>query len=220
MRAFWAIASKDLIVEARGKELLNSVAPFAGALLLVFGLAFGPGRPELRVTAPSILWLAVLLSGLLTVKRSFEVESDDGGLEGLMLSPAERGAVFLGKMAAVVAQIMLLGTLTLVGVVILFAIEEIRALPLVLGGLLLGSVGLSAIGVLFAGLSARARGRDSLLPLLVLPLVTPVVLAGIRSTQLAFEPDGAATPWLGLLAAFAAIFTAAGTLIFEHLMEE
>lgn len=218
-KAAWAVASKDLLVEVRSKQLLNSVAPFVLALLVVFGLTFGTSRVELQASAPVVLWVAVLLSSLLTVRRSFDIETEDGALEGFRLSPADRTGIFLGKAAAVAIQLMALALLTLAGVVILFS-AEVATLPLLVGSLALGCIGLSAIGVLFSALLARTRGTDSLLPLLVFPVVIPVVLAGVRTTQLAFRPEGPAAQWVGMMAAFAVIATAGSGIVFEYLVDD
>lgn len=218
-KAAWAVASKDLLVEVRSKQLLNSVAPFVLALLVVFGLTFGTSRVELQASAPVVLWVAVLLSSLLTVRRSFDIETEDGALEGFRLSPADRTGIFLGKAAAVAIQLLALALLTLAGVVILFS-AQVATLPLLVGSLALGCIGLSAIGVLFSALLARTRGTDSLLPLLVFPVVIPVVLAGVRTTQLAFRPGGPAAQWVGMMAAFAVIATAGSGIVFEYLVDD
>lgn len=218
-KAAWAVASKDLLVEVRSKQLLNSVAPFVLALLVVFGLTFGTSRVELQASAPVVLWVAVLLSSLLTVRRSFDIETEDGALEGFRLSPADRTGIFLGKTAAVAIQLIALALLTLAGVVILFS-AEVATLPLLVGSLALGCIGLSAIGVLFSALLARTRGTDSLLPLLVFPVVIPVVLAGVRTTQLAFRPGGPTAQWVGMMAAFAVIATAGSGIVFEYLVDD
>lgn len=219
-RAAWAVASKDLRIEVRSKQLLNSVAPFALSLLVVFGLTFGTSRAELQASAPIVLWVAVLLSSLLTVRRSFDIETEDGGLEGFRLSGADRTGIFLGKAAAVAIQLMSLALLTFLGVVMLFSAGKVTTLPLLLGSLALGCIGLSAVGVLFSALLARTRGTDSLLPLLVFPVVIPVLLAGVRTTQLAFRPDGPAAQWLGMMAAFAVIATAGSGVVFEYLVDD
>lgn len=216
----WSVLSKDLLLEARSKQLLNSVAPFVGALLVVFGLAFGSSRVELQASAPIVLWVALLLASLLTVKRSFDVENEDGGFEGLRLSPADRSAIFFGKAGAVAVQLVVLGILTLTGIVILFSTQTIEAPAMLIVSLVLGCIGLAAVGTLFAALVARTTGTDSLLPLLVFPVVIPVVLAGVRTTQLAFGPDAPAGQWLGMLAAFAAISAVGSGLVFEHLVDD
>ncbi|MGH9168387.1 MAG: heme exporter protein CcmB [Acidimicrobiia bacterium] len=219
-RQAWAVTLKDLRIEVRGREVLNSIVPFAGTLLVVFGLAFGPGRAALQVAAPALLWLAVLFAGVLALGRSFEAETEDGALEGLVLAPAERSAIFAGKVLAVSVQLAVLEALTFLGTAFLFDLTPRDGL-VVVAALLLGTLGLAGIGTLFGALASRAQARQALFPLLLLPLAAPVLLAGVRTTQLAVTgPTGEAGSWLGLLLAFAAISVSAGALGIEHLMED
>src|SRR5437867_12728069 len=106
-----AIAGKDLRIEVRGRYAVGLIVPFAGTLLIAFGLSLGPGRTLLRETAPGLLWLAMLFASVLAFRRSYESEGEDGALEGLVLSPVDRAAVFLGKAAAVAAQLLVLEVL-------------------------------------------------------------------------------------------------------------
>jgi heme exporter protein B len=187
---------------------------------VVFGLAFGPGRTALRSAAPALLWLAVLFAGVLALRRSFEAETEDAALEGLVLAPADRTAIYVGKVLAVSVQLIGLEAVTLFGTTFLFGLAP-ADLPLVLGAFALGTVGLAAIGTLFGALAVRAQAREALFPLLLLPLSIPLLLAGIRATELAMSgPTGGAASWIGLLGAFAAFSVSAGLLAFEHLVED
>ena len=226
LREARAIAAKDLRIEVRGRYSLAAVLPFAATLLIVFGLALGPGRATLQATAPALLWLAVLFASVLSFRRSYEAETEDGALEGLALAPIDRAAIFLGKAAAVAAQLLLLEAAVLALVTILFGLS-VRADPAVLvGAFVLGTVGLSAVGSLFGVLEATPRAREAVFPLLVLPLAVPVLLAGVKATAAATAADGSTFAgrsgwsWLLLLVAFDAVFIAAGTLVFGYLLED
>jgi heme exporter protein B len=219
-RQAWAVALKDLRIEVRGREVVNSIVPFAGTLLVVFGLGFGPGRAALETAAPALLWLAVLFAGVLALERSFEAEAEDGALEGLVLAPADRSAIFAGKVVAVSVQLAVLEALTFLGTAFLFDLAP-RDVLVVVAALLLGTLGLAGIGTLFGAIASGARARRALFPLLVLPLATPVLVAGVRTTQLAVTGTaGEAVSWLGILMAFAAISLSLGALGIEHLMED
>jgi heme exporter protein B len=165
--------------------------------------------------------MATLFAAVLSFRRSFEAEGEDGALEGLLLAPVDKAAVFLGKAAAVALQLLVLEVAIVLMVSALFDLS-FTADPWVLAAaLLLGTVGLAAVGSLFGVLAESPRAREAVFPLLVLPLVTPVLLAGVRSTALAVAGLGSqAGSWLGLLIAFDVVFLAAGTLVFEHLMED
>jgi heme exporter protein B len=221
LRQAGAVAGKDLLIEVRGRYALGTVLPFAATLLIAFGLSLGPGRTLLQQTAPGVLWLALLFASVLSFRRSFEAEGEDGALEGLLLAPIDKAAVFLGKAIAVALQLLVLEAIVIVLVAALFGLS-IGGDPLVLAAAFaLGTVGLAAVGSLFGVLAESPRAREAIFPLLVLPLATPVLLAGVKATSLAVDGLGAqAGSWLGLLVAFDVVFLAAGTLVFEHLMED
>ena len=209
-----AVAAKDVRIEVRGRYGAGTALPFAATVLIAFGLALGPGRTLLRQTAPGLLWMATLFAAVLSFRRSFEAEGEDGALEGLLLAPVD-------KAAAVALQLLVLEVAIVLMVSALFDLSFAADVWVLAAALLLGTVGLAAVGSLFGVLAESPRAREAVFPLLVLPLVTPVLLAGVRSTALAVAGLGSqAGSWLGLLIAFDAVFLAAGTLVFEHLMED
>ncbi len=216
-----SMAAKDLRIEVRGRYGIGVVLPFAATLLIAFGLSLGPGRTLLRDTAPGLLWLAMLFASVLAFRRSYESEGEDGALEGLLLSPVDRAAVFLGKAAAVAVQLVLLEVLVVLLVAGLFGLSLAGRPVQLAGALILGTVGLAAVGSLFGVLSESPRAREAVFPLLVLPLATPVLVAGVKATELATTgPGGEAMSWLGLLVAFDLVFLSAGTLVFGYLLED
>jgi heme exporter protein B len=216
-----AVARKDVRIEIRGRYGLAAILPFAATLLIAFGLSLGPGRSLLQQTAPGLLWLAVLFASVLSFRRSYEQEGEDGALEGLLLAPIDKAAVFLGKAIAVVLQLLALEAIVVLLVSGLFGLS-LGADPLTFtGAFVLGTIGLAAIGSLFGVLSESPRAREAVFPLLVLPLATPVLVAGVKATQLAtLGRGGEAGSWLGLLVAFDLVFVCAGTLVFGHLLED
>lgn len=221
IRTTIAVARKDLRLEVRRRETLSFALPFSATLLLTFGLAFGPGHDSINESAPAILWLVLLFASILLLRRAFDTENEDDAYEGLVLAPADRGGIFLGKLLAVVIQVVVLEALSLLGTIFFFDVTLNAGVLMLAASFLLGALALCAIGTIFAALSARARAREALLPLLVLPLVTPVLLAGIRVTQSATTAgDSDAAQWLTLLAAAAVIGTASGMLLFEHALED
>jgi len=114
------IARKDLVIEVRGRHALGTLLPFAATVLIAFGFAFGPGRDVLDRVAPGLLWMAVLFSAVIASRRAYQVETEDGALEGLLLAPIDKAAVFLGKAAAVTLELLALVLAVLVLVVLLF----------------------------------------------------------------------------------------------------
>jgi heme exporter protein B len=219
LRQAAAVAGKDLRVEVRGRYALGAVLPFAATLLLAFGLSLGPGRTLLRQTAPGLLWLAVLFAAVLASRRSYETEAEDDAMEGLLLAPVDKAAVFLGKAAGVAVQLVVLEAVVVAMVAALFDLPVTGSLGTLVAAFLLGTVGLAAVGALFGALDVSARAREAVFPLLVLPLATPILVAGVKATALAVDGQGASS-WLGLLVAFDLVIVAAGTLVYGYLLED
>jgi heme exporter protein B len=215
-----AIAGKDLRLEVRGRHALGTLLPFAATLLVAFGFAFGPGRDVLERTAPGLLWMAVLFAAVMASRRAYQAEAEDGALEGLLLAPVDKAAVFLGKTAAIALELLALVAAVLVLVVALFDLSVGSPLALV-AAFALGAVGLAAVGGLFGVVAEAARTREAIFPMLVLPLATPVLIAGVRATDLAAAGRaGEAVSWLGILLAFDVAFLSIGVLVFGYLMED
>jgi heme exporter protein B len=220
LTAVWAVAQKDLLVELRSRYALGSVLPFAATMLLAFGFALGPNRLLLQQTAPGLLWLAGLFAAVDLFHRSYRSEADAGALDGLLLAPIHKGAVYLGKTMAATAQVLVLVSATAVMVALLFGLPLLHSPLLLLLTAVLGALGLSSLGSLFGLLTVLGR-RQAALPILVLPLVSPVVIGAIRSTATLAQgsTDGVAG-WLGVLLAFDAAFLATGYLVYGHLIED
>ncbi len=220
LRQAAAIAGKDLRIEVRGRHALGVLLPFAATMLVSFGFAFGPGREILQRTAPGLLWMALLFASVVASRRAYQAEAEDGALEGLLLAPVDKAAVYAGKLTAIALQLLVLVILVLLLVVVLFDLA--LAGPLVLGGaFILGTVGLAAVGGLFGVVAEAARTREAVFPMLVLPLAAPVLIAGVRATDLAVTgASGDALSWLGLLVAFDVVFVSVGVLVFGVLMED
>jgi heme exporter protein B len=163
----------------------------------------------------------VLFAAVLSFRRAYESEGEDGALEGLLLSPIDKAAVFLGKAAAVAAQLVALEVVVILLVSGLFGLSLGNDAWATAAAFVLGTVGLAAAGSLFGVLTESPRAREAVFPLLVLPLATPVLVAGVRATALATAGRGGeAGSWLGLLIAFDLVFLAMGTLVFGYLMED
>ena len=178
------IARKDLLIEVRGRHALGTLVPFAATVLVAFGFAFGPGREVLERVAPGLLWMAVLFSAVMASRRAYQTESEDGALEGLLLAPIDKAAVFLGKAVAVTVELLALVIVVLLLVIVLFDLSVADPF-LVLAAFVLGAIGLAAVGSLFGVVAESARTREAIFPMLVLPLVAPVLIAGVRATDLA-----------------------------------
>jgi heme exporter protein B len=214
------VGGKDLRIEARSRVTTTQVAPYAVVVLLLFGFAFDQNHAVLAQASPGLFWVAVLLCSLLAVQRSFAVESLDGGRDGLRLSGADPAGIFLGKAAAVAAQLVVLEIVLGLGVIILFN-TRLHDVALLLSSAAVATVGLAAAGTVYGMIASGLRVRETLLPLLILPVVSPVLLAATQCWMAALGLSSAnGWKWMSLLGAFALIYLAAGILSFPLLLEE
>jgi heme exporter protein B len=214
------VAGKDLRIEVRSRVATNQVAPFAILVLLLFGFALEPDRGVLGQAAPGLFWIAVLLCTLLAVQRSFAVEAADSARDGLRLSGLDPAGVFLGKAGAVALELVGLELLLAGGIVILYG-STLSGAGLLLAAAVAATVGLAACGTIYGALTTGARVRETLLPLLILPVVAPVLLGATRAWEVAFGQsldDG--WKWVTLLAVFAVVYVTLGVLVFGSLLEE
>ena len=232
MRTAWLVAGKDLRIEWRSRVGLNQVLPFAAIVMVMFAFALdrlpavaGSTGSLLESVAPGLVWLATLFSLLLLVQRTFAVESEDGALDALRAAGIEAAAVFWGKTAALAVQLAVLEALLLVTAMVLYG-SEVRwsGVALLIATWITATVGLAAVGTLYGGLAAGARGRETLLPLLLLPVVAPVLIGATRAVEAALGTGGTAVadgwPWVGVVAVSAVAFGAGGTLAFGPLIDE
>jgi heme exporter protein B len=221
-RIAMAVARKDALAELRGRHAMVSTLFFAAVVLLLFGFALGPDSGRLAAAAPGLLWLAVVFAGILAVGRLHQIETDDGALEQLAAYPVDRRALYAGKALGGFAVMLVLGMVLLVAVGILFAVEVAAApLPL-LATVVLGAAGVAAVGTFYAGLTVRLRAREVMLPLLMLPVLAPLLLAAVKATAaaLAGDPLGELGAWIGLLFAFDVVMAAAGAATYGFVLED
>ena len=226
-RVVWIVARKDLAIEARSRELLNTTMFFALSCVIVFSVSFvgegGDGR-ALGDAAAGILWIAIAFSGTLALGRTFERERYGDTLRALLLAPGTRPAVYVGKLVGIVAPARgdrdrhrAAGRLAVPGA----ALRSCRCCWRRCS--LFGTVGFARVGTLFAAMLTRARSRDVLLPILLYPVTIPVMIAGVRGTSalLAAEPQlDMARLWMMLLLAFDVVFVTLSLWTFESLMTE
>jgi heme exporter protein B len=214
------VAGKDLRIERRARVTLQQILPFGAIVLLLFAFALDPDRGVLRRVAPGLFWVAVLLAVLLAVSRAFMIETENGARDGLRLSGLDPAAIFLGKASAVAIQLAVLEALLAVGVVLLFDVSLSSIGPLVLATIA-ATVGLAAAGTLYGVLAAGLRTRETLVPVLLLPVVSPVLLGATRAWEAAIDGvPSDAWPWVGVLSVFAVLAVGSGMLAFGPLLEE
>ena len=219
-RVVWTVAEKDVRTELRAKEILGTMAAFSVLAAVIFGLAFDLRVPRTELVVPGILWVIILFAGVLGLHRSFGSETDRGTLTGLLLAPVERSALYLGKTAANLLYFLVVEALLVPALLILFDVNLLK--PLILLGLLLGTIGYVAVGTLFAALTARNRARETLLPVLLLPVLAPLFISGVGLTAAVLDGRAAseAWPWIGIIALYDVLVFAVAFLIVDLIWEQ
>ncbi|MCC5953822.1 MAG: heme exporter protein CcmB [Acidimicrobiia bacterium] len=216
----WLIAAKDLRLEWRSRVTLAQIAPFAVLVLVLFGFALDPDRGLLAAATPGLYWVAVLFASVLAVQRAFAVESTESSRDILLLSGVVPSGVFLGKALAISVQLLALEVLLLGGVAVFYG-ATLRGWLLLAVTVLSATAGIAAAGSLYGVLATGLRVRDTLVPLLMLPVLAPVLLGATRAFEAALEDTPAdGWPWAGLLVLFALAYLGAGVAAYGSLLEE
>jgi len=217
----WAVLQKDFQLSWRMRGQAAAVFAFGATALMMLGFAAGPDARALRQGAAGFLWVALVFGSVLALAESFHHEHARRGLEGLALLPTRPWALFVSKALANAALLSVLG-LALIPVMALFCDTTPSRLVELAAIVALGAAGLAAPGTFYAAMTSQTRGAQVLLPLLLLPLVAPVLLAASRATSLLLlgDPMGQVGSWAGLLAAFNLVFWPLGALLFGALLEE
>ena len=214
---FW----KDLLLELRRRDSLLTMFFFGTLLLFVFHFSFDLPPDKVAEMAPALLWLAFLFTGTLGLTQLFQVERENHCLEALLLSPLDRGALFLAKSCFTLLLMFLVEAVVMPLFWILFNLQGWNLLPQLFLVTLLGTVGFCVLGTIMSAVTLRARARELLLPLVLFPLMIPVILATIRCMENIMSAGdlGAAASWLRLLLGFDVIFVTVGILIFDRVIE-
>jgi len=217
------VLRKDVAIESRSGEILYTTMFFALSCVVVFAFALVREGTIVADAAAGILWIAIAFSGTLALGRTFERERYAETLRALLLAPAPRAAVYVGKLLGIVL-LLLIAEALLVPLVALLFDAALFARPLLLVGLLVtGTLGFAAVGTLFAAMLVRSRTRDVMLPILLYPITVPVIIAGVRGTAALLAPDpdtSVAEMWIALLVCFDVVFLVLSLWTFEPLMVE
>jgi heme exporter protein B len=222
LRQLYAIIWKDVVVELRTRERVAAMGGFTVLVGILFNYAIDPTVVEPQAIAAGLIWLTIVFGGMLGLGRTFSLEEEEGAFQGILLSPIPRDAIYLGKVAANFI-ILTVVTALIFGVFALFFGLEFGGQPVALTGVvLLGILGFVAIGTLFSAISSGTTMGDTLLPILVFPLLIPLVIFGVTATSSLFaglpvsEVDGN----IRMLGAFAAVALFAGAGLFRFVVEE
>jgi heme exporter protein B len=218
-----AILRKDLAIELRTRQSVPAMALFSVTVFVLFH--FGLDRNEIEGSlASGVLWVTLLLAAVLAVTRLFAAEREDAALDGILLAPIDRTAIYLAKAAALFLYLVLLEIVALPAFAILLLGPDLTsALPELLAVLALADVGLAGVGALVAGLASETRLRELIVPLLLLPLLVPVLIAASKATKPLLMPVSATTDlakWLGFMALYDMVFVLLAVAVFDFLLED
>jgi len=221
LRQMGALIWKDVVIELRTRERIAAMGGFTILVGVLFNYAIDPTVVEPQAIASALIWMTIVFGGMLGLGRTFHLEEEEGAFQGILLSPIPRDALYLGK---VVANFILLTAVTILvfGVFTLFFGLQLGGHPLALAGVvLLGILGFVAIGTLFSAMSARTSMGESLLPILVFPLLIPVVIYGVTATSRLFQglPVSEVDGNIRMLGAFAVVALAVGAGLFRFVVE-
>jgi heme exporter protein B len=221
LRKVFAVVAKDVAAELRTREMLSSMFVFSLLVILIFNFAFDLRAENQKTLAPGVLWVAIAFAGMLGLSRSFIMEKDRGSMEGLLLTPVDRSAIYLGKM---LGNLLFIGIVEIIILPIFIVLFNLSAadLPLLLGVVILGTIGFAGVGTLFSAMAVHTRAREVLLPILLFPVVIPVMLASVKLTGAILDgvPFADVQNWFSLLVAFDLIFMALSVILFDYVMEE
>jgi len=220
LRAVGAVLWKDMAAELRSRELLSGMLVFALLVILIFNFALELDLATRQTVTSGVLWVTFAFAGTLGLNRSMAVERDRGCLDGLLLAPVDRSALYFGKALGNLAFMLIVEAIVLPAYSILYSVNLFH--PGLIGVVLLGSIGYAAVGTLLASMAVQARTRDVLLPILLFPVVLPVLISAVKATNAVLLGLEAAElwPWLNLLIAYDVIFTSAAFMLFDFVVEE
>ena len=222
VRLTLAIAAKDVRVELRSRTALLSALVFAALVLVVFNFARDPTALSATALAPSVLWVTFALAAMVAMNRAFTIERENSALDGLLLAPVPREALFLGKLLANLAFVGTVELVTLPLFTLFFNVSLWSALPGILGVAALATIGFVAVGTIFSAMAVRTRFAELMLPVLLLPFMVPPLIGAVQATSrlLAGRPLSEMLGWLRLLALYDIVFVTLCTLAFSAVVDE
>jgi heme exporter protein B len=217
-----AVAGKDIRAELRSRTALLTALVFAALVLVIFNFARDPTAVSAATLAPSVLWVTFALAAMVAMNRAFTVERENGALDGILLAPIPREAVFVGKLLANLAFVGAVELVTLPLFTLFFNVSVWSILPGLLAVMALATIGFVAVGTIFSAMAVRTRFAELLLPVLLLPFMVPPLIGAVQMTTrlLADRPLSEMVGWLRLLALYDIVFVTLCTLTFSSVVDE
>ena len=222
MNKIWAIFQKDLLIELRTKDSLNSMLFFGVVVLVVFNFALESLRSSIRPAVPGILWVAFAFSGTLGLNRMFAAEKENSCLQGLLMTPADRGVIYLGKMLAATAFMLIAEAIMFVFSLVFFNLTVWAEIPYLILVFLIGTLGFTAVGTLLSAIAVNTKLREVLLPLILFPVILPILVNAVEATNVILNTsDYAALKFpLTIMSVFTVVFGTIAYVLFEYVLED
>ena len=222
LRVAAAVAGKDLVIEVRTKTAILSAVVFAALVLIIFNFARDASLVSTAVLAPSVLWITFAFAGMITLNRGFNLEKENAALEGLLLAPVSRSAIYVGKLISNLAFVGMVEAVALPLFVLFFNVPVWGILPGLLGLIVLATIGFVAVGTVFSAMTVRTRFSELMLPMLLLPFMVPPLIGAVQTTTrlLAGRPLSEMIGWLRILALYDVVFITLCVLIFPAVVDE
>ncbi len=219
-KAAWYLYLKDLRLEFRTKEMVNTLLVFALLTVVIFNFAIPPGLVETELVAAGVFWVTIVFTGTLAFNRSFSIETEEDSLRGLLLLPYDSSFIMIGKVLFNITLIFIVEIVVYPVVTVLFRVSPEGNLLTFVLATILATTGLSFIGTLQGAVLLRTRAREILLPLLFFPVIVPILIAATKLTEAYFTGRMNAGTWLKFLTLFDLIYISATIFLFEFTLED
>jgi heme exporter protein B len=216
------ITSKDLYSEWKTKQIISTMLIFSALVIVTFSFAFDPANNTVKAVIPGMIWVITIFSGILGLNRSFLGEQANDSLNGLIVAPVDPSSVYLGKFFSNLILVILVQIVAVPLLFILFDFKVLGNIGLLLVVLLLGTIGFISVGTFLAALSANSKSSEMLLPIILFPVVSPVIIAAVQATKIIlinFENMASAFSWMKLMAAYDLVFFVICFILFEYVLE-
>ena len=211
---------KDLAIELRTRDVLASMLVFGLLTLTVFAFAFELRTDSILLVAPGVLWIAILFAGTLGLGRSYSHERERGSMEGLLLCPTDRSAIYVAKLLTILVYLLLVEAVLLPVFGAFYDVPALR--PIIIPVILLGTVGFAAVGTVFGAIAVNTRAREVMLPVLLLPILVPLIIGAVKATGILVDgrPWSEAWAWVSLLIAFDVVYLVVSFILYEFVIED
>ena len=216
------LAKKDLYSELKTKQIMVTQIIFAGLVIVVFSFAFDPANNTTKAVIPGVIWVIIVFAGILGLNRSFISEQRNDTMQGLLVAPMEAASIYLGKFIANFTMMLIVELVSIPFLFLLFDFKFYGSIPYFILVVFLGSFGFIAIGTFLAALAANSKSSEMLLPLLLFPITTPILIGVVQATRIILtnmEKFSSAVAWIQLVTAYDIIFFVVCFLLIDYVLE-